>query len=282
MLLYFSVMKNKDSINLLDQNTTDYLSGKPLNLMRRAQMGSKITADKYIDTKAVFKEELSEKGKRLSKYILVGTSALTTSIEFLPGAWEGLVSLVGVTALQQIGTTATWPELAATSIATGVSTGAFTGAEQVLAAILMSNTVRRFPKTFKHIDENKTRPTTEKDKEKASNATGVLLGAPVAVMEQNLRDPNRDLKKDLKLSASMSGKVFMFNALLVSLLAGGIQTFDKIGMETISSGLENIAKNPAIFVALFGLIKLRQSLKEDKEYERNQLVSLVNSPLPTN
>jgi hypothetical protein len=292
---------NLDKVHLLNVANSSYVTGNDFGLDQQIRFGMNETAKKFnklttvpedgsqanilqrtgstVDVAAseLYKKEILS--KKISKAMLLGGTAATASFEYVPGLYEAAIGYVGVSALQAVGNSGSMKDLLISSAAAGAITATVTTAEQALAGVLTANTIRRFPKTFKFYDDHKKHPTSEKKKEKDDTVTGIFFGAPVAIVEQNLRDPDRNLKQDLKLTAKVSRNIFIYDTALVGSIAAGIQTLEMANLNGAAMKFETIAKNPVPYICLFGLLKYLGYRKEKKQ-EKKQFIELVNSPLP--
>lgn len=207
------------------------------------------------DTAVIASGEITT-GKK-SKWLLLGGTAVFLALDWGPGN-EWVIGAAGSTAHQAFDPTNV-QEFIVASAATGAVAGVSSAAMQTTGGLLMSGSVRNFPKALNHWDKTRKTPVdTEAINNRGDIATGIMFGTAVAVVEKNLQIPERTFKDDARLSVGTSARIGVFNAGLVTGVSVATRVLENHGLEQQAQTLESVAQNPALYLAAFGVYKAIQ------------------------
>lgn len=202
------------------------------------------------------------------RYALFGATLTGLIFEWSP-ANEAILGKVGVSMHEKIGTGASIIESLLGRLATGAVTGGVSFTEQVIVGSLTALSLHQFPDTFKKWQD--TRPDNAlKSISSTSNAVTALgLGSSMAVIEKNIIEKNSDIKDSLRVAVRTSGIVGGSNFILAGVVSGALNILEKNGQETTSQNIENIVKNPFLYIGLFGLAKTLSVIKDKKNHQKS-------------
>jgi hypothetical protein len=226
-------------------------------------------------TLATGKNELTEKEHRLQRITLLGANAVVATIDYVPGLYEGITALIGISALQAFGNISNAKDFILSSIAAGFSAGAFTGLEQYVSGILMEKTVKYFHKSFKFWDIHRKHDLSLKNKKADETGVGLVFGTAAAIGVHHAKDSDRKPNEDRALNKRLSAKIFALNAAGLSVAAMAVQGLEANGMADTAHTFESVAKNPALYIGIFGLYKFIKYTHNKKQFK------LYNQTLPT-
>lgn len=197
---------------------------------------------------------------KFQQKILLGATVLGLVFEWGPGN-EWLIGSVGAETHGSFDPTNPLEFVAASTVA-GVAAGAASAAEQSLLGVLMSGTVRMFPKTFKKWDETRKHEALNPDK--GDLALGIMLGTSAVVIEKNSQNPERTLGDDIKLTGKTALGIGAFNTAIVTCASLGVRAMEDLGLDQTAHVSEEVLKNPLTYIALFGLYKAIEYRKARK------------------
>jgi len=194
------------------------------------------------------------------QWLLLGGTAAGIAFEWGPGN-EWLIGVAGSTTHEAFNPSNA-AELVATSTIAGLAAGTASAVEQSSLGLLMSGTVRTFPKAFMKWDETREHEALNNpSNNKGDIITGIALGTSAVVIEKNAQNPSRTFKDDAKMATKTAGVIGAFNAALVTTVSIGVRVLEQAGYDETSNTIEDIAKNPLTYLAIFGLYKANQYRK---------------------
>lgn len=216
-------------------------------------------------TASIAKAELYE--SKIYQKLLLGTTVCLLAFEWGPGN-EWLIGSVGAETHNNFSPNNT-AEILQASLVTGVAAGTASALEQSIIGLSTASSVRAFPNTFKHWDDTKELDSQKKDN-KSDAFTGITLGASAVVVEKNFQNPDRKLVDDAIVTLKSASQIGLFNTVLVSGLSISGHVLDNYGQDQLADNIENLAKNPLTYLAIFGLYKAIDYYKHRKKVKKNK------------
>lgn len=214
--------------------------------------------------KETLKTGLEELGEfSASRYALLGATVTGLAFEWGP-LNEALLGYVGVTAHEKAGLGSSLGESIVGRFVTGAATGSASFLEQATVGTLTALSVNQFPKTFKKWQELRKEDANNSVSATSSALTALMLGSSMAVVEKNIVEKDVPFKDNAVLVLKTSAIVGACNLLLGSTVSAGLEVLENNGQENITTNIENMVKNPLVYIALFGIIKSIHLLKSKK------------------
>lgn len=223
--------------------------------------------NKYADLIKTARTEISEFSAK--RYALLGATVTGLIFEWSP-ANEAVLGAIGIGAHQSFGTSSTINDSIIDRVATGAITGSASFIEQAIVGSLTAVSLSQFPKTFHKWQESRPENSLQSVSKSGSALTALGLGSSMAVLEKQIIDKNSSSKENVKLALKTSAIVGTANALLATSVSAGLDVLDRNGQEQLSDNIENVAKNPLLYLGIFGLAKTIHVIKNKKSNNKNE------------
>lgn len=215
-------------------------------------------------TTEILKSGAKELGKfSAKKYALFGASITGIAFEWSP-ANEALLGLVGVTAHENFGTSGPISSSIIDRLATGAITGGVSLTEQAIVGTITALSLTQFPETFKLWQESRPEDARQSVSKSGSALTALSLGSSMAVLENKVVNKQATTKDNVKLALKTSAIVGTFNMALVSSVSTALEVLDRNGQQELSDNIADLAKNPLLYLGIFGVAKVIQFKKTKK------------------
>lgn len=209
-------------------------------------------------------------------WFLLGAVATGFAIDWGPGS-EWLIGAVGTTVHQAFNPSGV-SEVISTGLLSGITAGAASTITQAGFGLLVAGAVRTFPEAFKHWDQTRKHSEQEISPDnKISPLTAIAFGTPGVVIEKNAQNPDRTFADDAKVVTKTALALGAANTALVTAGSIGVRALENNGHAWGGHVIEQMVKNPALYIATFGLIKAGQygkaRLSKHKSETANQAVA---------
>jgi len=214
--------------------------------------------------RGVVRTAISEIGEfSAKKYALFGATALGLVFEWSP-ANEALLGAVGVATHEQVGSGATVVDSVMGRLITGAVTGGVSFSEQAIVGGLTALSIHQFPKTFKYWQDNRPENALQSVSTTSSAITALGLGSSMSVLEKNIIDKNTAKRDSLEIALKTSAIVGGANFILAGVVSGALDILGRNGQEATAHNLEDVIKNPFLYIGLFAVTKIFSVLKYKK------------------
>lgn len=211
-----------------------------------------------MDSAKILQSGARELGKfSAKKYALFGASITGIAFEWSP-ANEALLGLVGVTAHENFGTSGPIGSSIIDRLSTGAITGGVSLAEQAIVGTITALSITQFPETFKLWQDSRSENARQSVSKVGSALTALSLGSSMAVLENKVVNKQVTTKDNVKLALKTSAIVGGFNLALVSTISTALEVLDRNGQQELSKDIASIAKNPLLYLGIFGIAKVIQ------------------------
>lgn len=190
-------------------------------------------------------------------WLLLGSVAVGFALDWGPGS-EWLIGATG-TKVHEAFSPSGPNEVVYTGLLAGISAGAVSTLTQAGFGLLVAGAVRTFPEAFKHWDKTRKHPEEQISPDnKISPLTAIAFGTPGVVIEKNAQNPDRTFADDAKVVTKTAFALGAANTALVTAGSVGVRTLENNGHAWGGHVIEQMVKNPALYIATFGLIKAGQ------------------------
>lgn len=197
------------------------------------------------------------------KYALFGATATGLVFEWSP-ANEALLGAVGIATHEQVGSGTTVVDSVMGRFITGTVTGGISFSEQAIVGSLTALSIHQFPKTFKYWQDSRPKNALQSVSTASSAVTALGLGSSMSVLEKNIIDKNTSKKDSLETALKTSAIVGGANFILAGVVSGALDVLERNGQEATAHNLENVIKNPFLYIGLFGTAKIISVLRDKK------------------
>lgn len=212
-------------------------------------------------------------------WFLLGAVATGFALDWGPGS-EWLVGTVGTVAHESFNPSGV-NEVISTGLLSGISAGAASTITQAGFGLLVAGAVRTFPEAFKHWDKTRKHSDQEISPDnKISPLTAIAFGTPGVVIEKNAQNPDRTFKDDAKVVTKTALALGAANTALVTVGSVGVRALENNGHEWGGHVVEQMVKNPALYIATFGLIKAGQYGKARLSKHKSEKVNPIIAATP--
>lgn len=197
------------------------------------------------------------------RYALLGATITGLIFEWSP-ANEAVLGAIGIGTHERFGASTSTSDSVIDRIATGAVTGSASFIEQAIVGSLTAVSLSQFPKTFNKWQESRPENSLQTVSKSGSALTALGLGSSMAVLEKQIIDKSSSSKENIKLALKTSAIVGTANALLAASVSTGLDILDSNGQEQLSDNIADIAKNPLLYLGVFGVAKAIQYKKTKK------------------
>lgn len=208
----------------------------------------------------------TEKNRIISKIkakTTIGAATLALIFEWSP-LNEALLANVGITSHDYFKYSANFNEIALGRLATGGLVGATSLAQQFLTGSLVALAIHQNAGTLDKLDKF----TKVKDKREGrikKIVTPIAFGSSGSVIQRNLYEKDKNLGKDMKRVLEASVLIGSINGILATSTSSFLTSLDQTEQANLSDKIEQVIKNPLSYIAIFGIYKAVEKIKDSKK-----------------